>query len=243
MNMKHILGIFALTMTLTVFGQKEYDDLRILYADGKYEKLVKVADGYTNNDKTKKDALPYFWLARGLYKIHQKGSADPVYKSAYKDAINAVSKGIKFDKSGSVLSQSEYVEFLDEIQGSIVEQITNEITANNYRKAFGWVNSYKKISANPIGQMFLDGVCKFRTDDKSSAFTLWKQVDTQLKSINSIDAWSKGDIDMLRLGAVQTAECYVSSKKVEDAKAILNKVSKWFAEDETFQEAYKAIAK
>lgn len=240
--MKNILNTLILFLSLSAaFGQREYDDLRILYADGNYEKLAKAADKYTNSDNTKKDVWPYIWLAKGLYKIHLSGSADPVFKNAYKEAINALNKAIKFDKSGSVMGLQDNAEFLDEIQGSLVEQIENEIAGANYRKAFGWVNSYKKISTNLIGQMLLEGVCKFKTDDKSTAFTLWKTADTQLKGIASVDDWSDADKRMLKLGATQTAECYVSIKKVEDARNILNKVAQWFEDDDDFRETYNEI--
>lgn len=240
--MKNILSTLILFLSLNIgFGQKEYDELRILYADGSYEKLAKAAEKYTNSDNTKKDVWPYIWLAKGLYKIHLKGDADPVFKNAYKDAINALSKAMKFDKTGSVMGEEDNAEFLDEIQGSLVEQIENEISGGNYRKAFSWVNSYKKVSANLTGQMLLEGVCKFKTDDKTTAFSLWKTVDGQLKSITSIDSWSDGDKRMLRLGATQTAECYVSIKKVEDARNILNKVAQWFEDDDDFKQTYNEI--
>ena len=91
-----------------------YDDLRILYADGNYDKLVKSSESYTQKDKSKMDALPYMWLARGLYKISQSGTADEKYKNAYKEAVGALGKAIKQDKSGDV--QREYSEFFQEFK-------------------------------------------------------------------------------------------------------------------------------
>ena len=240
--MKNILGTLILLLSLNVgFSQKEYDDLRILYADGNYEKLAKVADRYANSDATKKDPWPYMWLAKGLYKIHQTGSADPVFKNAYKESINAMNKFMKFDKTGSLLADPDNKEFLDILQNSLVEQIENELAGGNYRKAFGWVNSYKKISNNLTGQILLEGTCKFRTDDKSTGFTLWKTADDQLKTISSLDNWSEADKKLLKLGAMETAECYVSIKKVENAKILLNKVAQWFENDEAFKEVYDQI--
>jgi hypothetical protein len=240
--MKNILSTLILFLSLNAsFGQKEYDDLRILYADGNYEKLAKVADKYANSDATKKDPWPYMWLAKGLYKIHQSGSSDPVFKNAYKESINAMNKFMKFDKTGSLVAEQDNKEFLDMLQGSLVEQIENELAGGNYRKAFGWVNTYKKISSNLTGQILLEGTCKFRTDDKSTGFTLWKTADDQLKTISSLDSWSEADKQMLKLGAMETAECYVAVKKVENAKALLNKVAQWFEKDEAFKEVYDKI--
>src|SRR4051812_45411801 len=101
-----------------------YDDLQILYADGNYDKLVKSSESYTQKDKSKTDALPYFWLGRGLYKISQSGSDEEKYKNAYKDAIGAIGKAIKQDKAGDV--QREYAEFFEEFKMSLVEMIAND---------------------------------------------------------------------------------------------------------------------
>lgn len=240
--MKNILSTLILFLTLNIgFSQKEYDDLRILYADGNYEKLAKVADKYANSDATKKDPWPYLWLSKGLYKIHLSGNANPVFKNAYKESINALNKCMKFDKTGAVMSTPDNREFLDELQGSLVEQIENELASANFRKAFGWVNSYKKISTNLIGQLYMEGVCKFRTDDKSTGFNLWKTAESQLKEVTSLDDWSEADKTMLKLGVIQTAECYVSIKKVEDARKILNSVAQWFEDDEEFKDSYGQI--
>jgi len=236
-----IINILLFLATATTWGQDQYNNLRILYADGNYEKLVRNAEKLTASDKTKKEVMPYVWMAKGLYKIHLKGDASETYKNAYKDAINAISKALKFDKTGEVMGEDSNAEFLNEFQGSLVEQIENEILEGNYRKAFSWVNSYKKISKNLIGQMLLDGVCKFHTDDRSSAFSMWKKVSTLLKDTQSIDMWTEADIKMLRLGAMQTAECYVKIKKVEDAKNTLNLVAHWFEDNDDFQQTYKDI--
>jgi len=241
--MKNFAGVVALVWLCigTLWSQDEYKSLRILYADGSYEKLVKKAEKYTVSDKTKKEVMPYVWMAKGLYKIHLKGDASETYKNAYKDAINAVNKALKFDKTGEVMAEDNNAEFLNEFQGSLVEQIENEILEDNYRKAFSWVNNYKKVSKNLAGQMLLDGVCKFHTNDRSSAMSMWKTAFAQLKTLESIDQWTEADRKMLRIGAMQTAECYVKIKKVEDAKNVLNLVAQWFEDEDDFQQTYSDI--
>ena len=85
--MKNLLSTVVLFLAINASFGQGYDDLRILYADGNYEKLVKVADKYTNADNTKKDPIPYLWLSKGLYKLHVGGNQDPVYKNAYKEML------------------------------------------------------------------------------------------------------------------------------------------------------------
>lgn len=228
-----------LTTKLLVAQAPEYNDLRILYADGDYEKLVRASEKYVLSDKTKSDALPHMWMARGLYKVSLSGSADEKYKNAYKEAIGEVGKSIKYDKSGDV--QTEYAEFYDEFKNSLVEMIRNEIEVPDYKKAATWVLKYFKINMTSIGAKYLDGVCKYRNSDKGGANTAWKEAETLLKSVSDIDSWSKAEKDLLMMGVIQTAECYISSKQVDKAKAVLSKVAQWYEGNEDFKAKYDEI--
>lgn len=236
-----IIGIFLSAFSTLTFAQNDYPDLKILFADGNYEKLVKESEKYCNDDKTKKDPIPHLWMARGLYKISISGTDDENFKNAYKDALGATYKFLKNDKDGSAISDPDNRDFVFLMQSSLMEQIDNELTVANYRKAFSWVIKYKKISNNAIGAIYLEGACKFRTDDKSSGFTLWREAEALMEQVTSTESWSETDMKILRVGVLQSAECLVSVKQVEKAKALLNKVAPWFEGDEDFKAAYDEI--
>ncbi|WP_343748345.1 hypothetical protein [Fluviicola sp.] len=238
--MKKFVLIGALLTTKLLTAQApEYNDLRILYADGDYEKLVRASEKYVLSDKTKADALPHMWMARGLYKVSLSGTADEKYKNAYKEAIGELGKSIKYDKSGEV--QTEYAEFYDEFKNSLVEMIKNEIETPDYKKAATWVLKYYKINLTSIGAKYLDGVCKYRNSDKGGANTAWKEAETMLKSVSDIESWSKAEKDLLMMGILQTAECYVSSKQVDKARTLLGKVAQWYEGNEDFKTKYDEI--
>jgi hypothetical protein len=143
--MKRTFGlILFLIAGLTAKAQApNYDDLKILYADANYEKLTKVAEGYTLKEDNKKDALPFVWLAKGLYKISLSGTDDEKYKNAYKDAIAALGKALKNDKDGSQLT--DHTDFIEEFQLSMAIYIENDISAKDYSKASGWILKYYKV--------------------------------------------------------------------------------------------------
>jgi hypothetical protein len=239
--MKRTFGlILFLIAGLTAKAQApNYDDLKILYADANYEKLTKVAEGYTLKEDNKKDALPFLWLAKGLYKISLSGTDDEKFKNAYKDAIAALGKAMKNDKDGSQLT--DHTEFIEEFQLSMATYIDNDITAKDYSKASGWILKYYKVTKNPVGAKFLDGATKYRKADKGGANTLWKEADILLGKITSIEDWSEADKKILQLGVLQTAECYLASKQKEKAKTLLNKIAQWFEEDEEFKVKYDEI--
>ncbi len=218
-----------------------YDDLKILYADGNYEKLVKVAFNYSEKEDLKKDPLPNLWLAKGLYKVSQSGTDDEKFKNAYKEAITALGKAMKLDKDGSVLA--DHQEFIEKFQLSMVELISNELSAADYNKAAGWVLKYYKITRNGVGTKYLDGATKFAKADKGGANTIWKEADALLAKITSIDEWSEADVAMLQMGVLETAQCYVKAKQKDKAKTLLSKVSQWFEEDAEFKSKAEEILK
>jgi hypothetical protein len=220
------------------FAQK-YDELKILYADENYEKLVARAEKYTASDKTKKEVPPYIWLAKGLYKISESGTTDEKFKNAYKDAIKYLSKGMKYDlKYNEGATLAEHQEFIDMFKMTLVERITNELEGENYKKAYAWAIKYQKITQHLAGVKYLQGACKMRDSDRSSARTLWGDADKFLAEVTGVDGWSEADKAMLKMGALQTAAVYKSSRQMDKAKAVLNKVAQWFENDEDWKTKY-----
>jgi hypothetical protein len=241
-RMTHILStlIFFFLWKVSLAQPGVYDDLQILFADANYEKLVKSAESYTMKEDLKKDPIPFIYLSKGLYKISLSGTADEKFKNAYKDAIGALSKALKIAKD-SIELLNDHIEFIGQFQASMVETISNDLSAKDYNKASGWVLKYYKITSNPIGAKYIDGATKYRKADKGGANVLWKEAETMLKGITTIDDWSAADQTLLKLGVIETAECYVASKQVEKAKETMNKVAQWFENDTEFKEKYDSL--
>ena len=239
--MKYIFSLLAITITaLTASAQSpDYDDLKILYADANYEKLVKEADKYTQKDDSKKHPQPYYWAARGLYKVSIQGSDDENFKNAYKDAINYLGKGLKYDSDPGI--SAEFREFVSEFQMSLVERINNDIAAGDSRKAYAWILKYKKASNNLLGQLFMEGASKYASNDKGGAKTVWKTAETDLENLTSLDGYSEADKIMLRNGIIQTSEAYIAMRQQDKAKQLLGKVANWYEDDEDFKEKYDEI--
>jgi hypothetical protein len=225
-----------------------YDDLKILFADANYEKLVREAEKYTLKEELKKDPMPHVWMAKGLYKISLSGTDDEKFKNAYKEAITALGKAIKIDmKDSTSVRLEDHQEFIEKFQLSMVELISNELSTSQYSKASGWVLKYYKVTRNPIGAKYLEGATKFLNADKGGANTLWKEAEamlTKLKSQeNPIENWSEADRTMLRMGILETAQCFIKAKQKEKAKILLGKVAPWFENDDEFKSRSEEILK
>lgn len=245
--MKHLVAIFSFLFVSSMsFSQApEYKDLVILYADGTYDsykKLVKEAEKYTLKDDSKKDIPPYFWLAKGLYKISISGTDDEEFSNAYKDAIKFLGKGMTYDvkyNGGSYTAEED--EFVKMFQLTLFETINNEITSGGFKRAFGWVLKYSKISNNNAGTNYLMGACKYEDNDKTTARDYWNAADKELAGIESIENWSQADKNMLKFGVLYSAAALKKTRQEDKAKALVGKISQWFEEDPDWSAQYDEI--
>lgn len=233
--MKKIFAILGLLIYCgSVNAQSpDYNDLIILFADAKYEKLITSATRYTEKESTSQDALPYLWLSKGLYAMSQQGDKDPMYKNAFKEAIAALGNFRKKDKDGALFQ--EHIEYIDKIKMAVLEQVTNEIDAKAYKKATPILAKYYKISPDDLGAKFLEAACKYRDGDKSGANNIWKETDKKMATLENLDKLGEVDKMLFRTGVFETAECWINSKQVDKAKKLLNKVTPWFEDDEEFK--------
>ncbi len=240
--MRILFLVAILCATQLVKAQRpEYNDLRILFADGNYEKLVKNAQAYTEKESSKNDALPYFWWGKGMFAISQTNTKNEVFKNAYKEAISYYGNCIKRDVSGEI--QREYVTDFEAFKMSLVDTISKSIIAANYKVASQWVTKYYKLNPKSIGAKYLEGVCKYRSADKAGAEICWKDADKNLAALQDFYTLGHAEVELLKSGIIQTVDCFVADKQLERAKTLLKKVKPWFEDENDFMAKYKQLVK
>ena len=232
--------LMVLSIVLNSFTQgNDYDELLILKADQNWEKLILKAEKMTNRNRTEDDPVYYYYLAYGLYKISFIGDRPDEYKNAFKDALTIVGKLGRKDEEGYV--EEEYAEFFDELKGSLLEIIRNEIETGEYRRAFGWVMKIYKFDRDNIAGKYLEGACRFRNGDKSTARLKWKEGKELIDALDSVDHWTESDRAMIKFGLYESAKCQKESRQQEAATEIMNIGAQWFEEDEDWQRWYDEI--
>jgi hypothetical protein len=241
--MKNVLLTLGTFLAINFNFAQSYDDLRILFADENYEKLLKLAEQYTMKDKSKDDAEPYLWLARGLYAMskNEDYTNQEKFKKALNDSFTWLGKYYKKDKTLSLYN--DHRDFFVEIKTTLYEIIETDIIAGNYAKALGNISKIPKVSPGNFGQDYLAGACNFMKGDKTGARDNWKKADGLLKDATDemINGWEKPDKLMLALGMVETAKCYVKSKKPDLAADLLKKGKSWFDDIEFYMDYCKEL--
>jgi hypothetical protein len=237
-----LFTLFLVGTFLNVNAQPpNYDDLLILFASEEYEKVLSKGEKYTQKDKTKKDAMPYYFMAHALYNMSKdtKFTSEPEFKNAFKDAIKYGGKCVKKDKDSSVFEEKR--QFFSDLKTDLVEIIVNELESSGHGRTKGWLFKLYKISPNDLGGLYLQTAIHLVQGERSEGNTLMKKANAKLDAVKSTADWKPEDFEMLRVGLVEAAEIFVKNRQPEKAKDIMNKGYKWLANDEVFKLKYDEI--
>lgn len=217
-----------------------YDDLIILYADGNYEKLLKVAEKYTQKDDTKKDALPFLYLAKCNFMMSKDQTWLEKYPKAFNDAIRFAGNVIKKDKEGVVVEENK--EFFVDLKGALVEDMKNLIDEGSYAKLMGYIAKLHRFSKDDVGSYFLKTGAQYQEKDKSGAKLTQREAWERLEAVENVDAWSDIDKEMLKIGTMEYCNAQINvMKQTAPAKELLGKVKQWLEDDEEFMDYYNKI--
>ena len=223
-----------------------FEDLKILYADAKYEKLVKTAENYANKPELDEDADPYLYMSMGFYRISFTSIAEenPSFADARSAAFDALGSAMDIDKKGNDLDK--HAAYIDEVQTYLVEAITNEIESDSYTKAANYIKAYGKASKNAkVGAKLYEGCMKYlkTPDDESSAVTIWEKAQKMLTkdSLNDVSNWTKNDLIISKVGLIETLKYLYALENTEMANFFLAYYEGIFRSDEEFAIELKKI--
>lgn len=141
------LGLYS----LNTFAQtdNDYEDLLTLFVDEKYEKCLYKAEGYTLNEKTKKDPLPYLFVSRCYFQISKMDEFKEKYPDPFKDAMKYISKYAAKDKERAYAA--DYEEFLSELRKEAIAQAESQFDAEKYTKAKTLYDQIADMDPNDAG--------------------------------------------------------------------------------------------
>lgn len=217
-----------------------YDDLVIYYADGAYEKLLKKAEKYTLSDKTKKDAIPFLYLAKCNFEMSKDQQWLDKYPKAFNDAIRFAGNTIKKDKEGTVFEEN--IQFFTDLKIAVVEDIKNLVAEEQYMKLMGSIAKLHRFDKNDVGSYFLKAGGQFMEKDKSGGKLTSKEAWERLEAVENVDDWRPIDKEMLALGVKVYCNAQINvMRQQQPAKDLLGKVKQWLEDDEDFMEYYDKI--
>jgi hypothetical protein len=230
----------------------EYDDLVQYYADGDYDKLLKKAFKYTQGDKTKKHALPYYYLSIANFQISKGHDLLEKYPKAFKDAVKYAGKCIQKDKDSVIVV--EKMGLFTDLKVAINEELRNLAESEEYNRMPSVLSQMIKIDKYSVGAHFLKISAYYVKKDKANIKKYTKICNDLFDNINaeqySIDEENddydlinrkKADLELLKIGIMEYTKILVANKQSEKAEDIMGKTKQWYPEDKEYKAAYDEI--
>jgi len=243
-----LLFYFIGALSISLNAQSpDYGDLTVYFADGNFEKLLRVAEKYTTNDNTRKDAIPYLYLSKANLEISKGGYLLEKYPRAFKDAIKYASKCIKYDTDGAVF-ESE-LEHFRKCKEGVFEQMRNLTEADDFGRLTGVIPLMEKLEKYEVGTAFLKAVAKYRRGDKSGFRTeesianliLNEKFDPnsiKMSDYDNVEVAKKKKLDrqVILFGIEQYCMLVVEKGEKQKAKNLLKQMEPWFKDDKKYEE-------
>ncbi|NUQ15399.1 MAG: hypothetical protein HUU33_08750 [Flavobacteriales bacterium] len=238
--MKHLFAAALLFgSTLGASAQKHvYEDLLVLYVDENYEKCLGKAEGYTLNDNTKKDPLPYLYMSMCLYEMSKIEKYQADYPKAARDAVKWAEKYRKKDKNKEFFGN--YEDYWAELNKMSMEQGENFFEEGSFSKAKslfdGMVGYYPE---NP-GAWIMLALSQYKSN-------LVKEGDLSMKeyakaALNADTGSLPEDQKKLLKNALIRYSEFLNTKGMRDsARSTINLGKEHFMEDPDFKLQYEEL--
>ena len=234
-----LLILFGATFKLSA-QPPMYDDLLIMYADGNYEKLLKEAEKYTQKDDSKKDALPFYYLAKCNFEMSKDQKWAEKYPKAANDAVRYAGNCIKKDKEGTVYEEN--LDFFTDLKISVVEDIRNMVDGGQYAKLMGGISKLHRFDSQDVGSYFLKAAAQYQEKDKGGAKLSAEEAYKRLDEVTNADDWRLIDKEMLKIGVIEYCNAQINIMRLtEPAKDLLGRVKQWLENDEEFMAYYNQV--
>ena len=237
-----LVALFCISSIVNAQPPK-FEDLILLYADGKYDKCIAKAEKYTNSDKHGKKPIPYLYMSKSFFAISQESEKwvkkNEAFKKAFKEALSYAAKFRKKDKEGAYNNEEDVKDYMSELKAAITENTENFMEESNYKKAVSELKKASTFSPDDAGVWLLKGVCNYYMKAKSPAKMDFEEANKILETLTFSELYDS-EKAMLKLGLMEYARLF-KAKSPDKASAMLDKGYKWFEEDKDYKALYDEI--
>lgn len=245
--MKKILAILfiAAAFITNATAQKEkeeqsvndYKDLLTLFVADKFERCLYKAEGYTLDDKTKKDAVPYLFVSRCYYEMSKRDEFKAKYPNAFKDAMKYIAKYAAKDKEK--VYYSEYEDFISDLRSSAISEAENLFESEKYTKSKAIYDQLTKLDPNDAGAYIMLGLNQTALKAKKEAEIAMNTAMTILE--NKTASTGKEQLALLKNSLIGLATGLNEVGRKDEAKTWIEFGQEYFKEDKEFNLAYETI--
>jgi len=238
-----LTALLAFSSTTTKAQEKQYDDLLVKYVDEKYEDCLVKAERYTQNDKTKKDPLPYLYMSMCLYEMSKipKYQEMDEYKKADRDALKWAEKYRKKDKNLEFFNN--YEDYWSELNTMAQETGMNYYEAgpkemSKARRYFDSMTSY--YPENP-GAWLMLALTQYNSNMAKDADESLVKYKEALEASGGIVRLPLDQKKLMKSALIHYAEYLDAKGDRSGARAALETGKDAFMDDAEFKGAYDSF--
>lgn len=176
-----------------------YEDLRIYYADGNFEAVIKKAEKYILKGCKPASPAPYMWLSMVNYRMIFD-SCGP-HDEAYRDAIKYATRGLKIPWRS--IDSTDFYEYIEELRLSLISDVKELLDTEYFERLILTAMRYQRVSKNGVGAKYLEGLAYLRTKDKILGKINIQEADEMLDNYTQSDSWGPNDSLILKIGVVE----------------------------------------
>ncbi len=238
---KFLLILSLLLINLGLWAQKHvYEDLLVMYVDEKYEKCIFKAEGYVENDATKRDPLPYLYISMCYFEMAQKDQYSVDYPKASRDAMKWAEKYRRKDKEREFWSN--YEDYWMSLNTRALDEGENALDdpkgATRARQTFTSMTKYNP--ENP-GPWLLLAVTQYSGNLAKDGDLSVKAFDKALAEAGDIATLSVDQKKALKTALIRYADLMVDKGNRDQARKYLALGKDHFMGDQEFKGLYESL--
>lgn len=239
------LGLFTLFST-TIAAQKHvYDDLLILYVDEEYEKCVTKAERYTENDRTRKDPLPYLYLSKCYHEMSKREefTSQDEYKKADREALKYAVKFRKKDKELEYFNNHE--DYWMELNKYAMDAGMNHYEQGDYSKARMIFSRMVGYDPKNPGAWQMLALCqangRMMRDAKESMEMFHKTLAAAEQEDAELNSLRPGQRKLVKNALIEYSEYLTENGMQDSARVVLDLGIEHFEDDPEYKMLYKEL--
>jgi len=236
-----LLSIFTMSFSFCGFSQdEEFEDLRILYMDGEYEKLIKKSERYTDKDDTRKSAQPYLFLSKAYYEISMDEKYHEDYRPdrAFRDALKWAKRYRRYDPEGALFEENDL--YFRELKESAFRSAAAQMAEEKYSRARRFYDAIADFDPEDPGAWLMLGYCQtqernVREAELSFAEAGKVMTNRDLTTLNSVEK------DIFLQGVLQYSDYLLKESMRDSARTTMQMAVPALEGDPEFDTAYQKL--
>lgn len=236
-----LISAIGFQKTVVAQSEKEMDKMLFYYVDEKYEKLLKMALDFTEDEDTRRNPVPYIYASKAYYEMSKIEEFDEDYPRAFRSALKYAVKFRKKDKESEFIEEN--AEFIDGLKVQAFELADNYYQIGKYSKAKTYYKYLTGMDPEDWGSWFLRGVNETRLNMRSDAEISLKTAIDGLSALekDQVELYLPGQLMLLKKGIVGYVEFMKERGKMSEAKEIIGLGYPFFEEDNEYKITYDDI--